>query len=157
MFVEYAETWKLVKPQAWFDSPQLFLPPHTDTTVLPDHDGENYRRQDEPAPSDGETNPGEPAEPEPAPPPPPPQDGTPLTKDGITSSFQVTSKMLKDSNLERLEHITAHVWIAHSRRGDVEVELTSPNGITSVLARQRRFDEENTGFWGWRFMSLKHW
>ena len=43
--------------------------------------------------------------------------------------------MVEDSNLERLEHVTVRVWIDHQRRGDVEVEIKSPNGITSVLAR----------------------
>jgi kexin len=65
--------------------------------------------------------------------------------------------MLMDFNFETLEHVTARVWIDHQRRGDVEVELVSPNGITSVLARQRRFDSANTGFPGWKFMSMKHW
>jgi kexin len=65
--------------------------------------------------------------------------------------------MLDDSNLERLEHVTARVWIDHERRGDVEVELLSPSGQLSVLARQRRFDDATTGFAGWKFMSVKHW
>jgi kexin len=65
--------------------------------------------------------------------------------------------MISSSNMETLEHITVRVWITHTRRGDVEVELKSPKGIISVLARQRRFDEDNSGLWGWKFMSLKHW
>jgi hypothetical protein len=47
-----------------------------------------------------------------------------------------TSTSPRRSYMERLEHITVRVWIEHERRGDVEVELTSPNGIVSVLARQ---------------------
>lgn len=83
--------------------------------------------------------------------------GSFITTEGIKSTFEVTQDMLSDSNLERLEHITARVWIDHQRRGDVEVELLSPNGILSVLARPRRFDEATTGFAGWKFMSVKHW
>nr|XP_018264864.1 kexin [Kwoniella dejecticola CBS 10117]OBR87022.1 kexin [Kwoniella dejecticola CBS 10117] len=110
LFVEAAEQWKLVKPQAWFDSPAIYLPT-TDAPAIK----------------------------------------------GITSTYEITNDMLQDANLERLEHITVRVWIDHQRRGDVEVELVSPNGVTSVLARPRRFDDANTGFAGWKFMSLKHW
>nr|XP_019011937.1 kexin [Kwoniella pini CBS 10737]OCF50718.1 kexin [Kwoniella pini CBS 10737] len=116
LFVEAAEQWKLVKPQAWFDSPAIYLP----TT-------------DGPA-----TTPANPSH-------------------GITSTYEITKDMLKDANLEKLEHITVRVWIDHQRRGDVEAEIVSPNGVTSVLARPRRFDDANTGFAGWKFMSLKHW
>ena len=83
--------------------------------------------------------------------------GTTITADGVQSTFEVTQEIMDDSNLERLEHITVRVWIEHERRGNVEVEITSPNGITSVLARRRRFDEDTNGFPGWKFMSLKHW
>ncbi|OCF31165.1 kexin [Kwoniella heveanensis BCC8398] len=116
LFVEAAEQWKLVKPQAWFDSPAVYLP----------------------------TTEGPPT-------------GSYITEEGVTSTFEVTQDMLTEANLERLEHITVRVWIDHQRRGDVECEITSPNGVTSVLARQRRFDEANSGFPGWKFMSLKHW
>jgi len=39
----------------------------------------------------------------------------------------------------------------------VEVELLSPKGIKSVLAARRRYDQDDKGFPGWRFMTLKHW
>jgi kexin len=83
--------------------------------------------------------------------------GTYITSDGIKSTYEVTQEMLDEANVERLEHVTARVWIDHQRRGDVEVELLSPSGQLSVLARQRRFDEATTGFAGWKFMSVKHW
>jgi kexin len=112
--------------------------------------------QGDPDESEGEAGEGEDnagPEPEPAPKP----QGTIITEDGISSTFTVTREMLDESNLEKLEHVTARVWITHERRGDVEVELKSPNGIVSVLARARRFDEDTTGFDGWKFMSLRHW
>jgi len=64
---------------------------------------------------------------------------------------------LELNNFEVLEHVTVRVWITHDRRGDVEVEVTSPKGITSVLAARRRLDADKNGFPGWRFMSVKHW
>ena len=40
-----------------------------------------------------------------------------------------------------MEHIDIHVWINHPRRGDVIVDLVSPNGIKSLLAETRVDDE----------------
>ena len=145
-FVELARTWPLVKPQAWFDSPAVYLPndeiPRLSrpTTDNPD----TAKRQDE----GGAVEQADPIVTGP---------GTFITSEGIKSTFEVTQEMLDEANVERLEHITARVWIDHQRRGDVEVELMSPSGQLSVLARPRRFDEATTGFAGWKFMSVKHW
>ncbi|KAJ7721565.1 peptidase S8/S53 domain-containing protein [Mycena maculata] len=76
---------------------------------------------------------------------------------GATSVLSVNWDMLQDANFEQLEHIVVRVWIDHSRRGDVEVELTSPGGVKSVLAEKRKSDNANTGYPGWTFMSVKHW
>jgi len=64
---------------------------------------------------------------------------------------------LQQSNLERIEHIDIKVWITHGKRGDVEVELTSPTGVKSILAKKRVHDNDKDGFPGWRFMTVKHW
>jgi kexin len=145
-FVELAKTWPLVKPQAWFDSPAVYLP--TDeiprlsrpTTENPDTIKRQNGGDDEQSNDPIVTG-----------------TGTYITSDGIKSTYEVTQEMLDEANVERLEHVTARVWIDHQRRGDVEVELLSPSGQLSVLARQRRFDEATTGFAGWKFMSVKHW
>jgi kexin len=83
--------------------------------------------------------------------------GTAITQGGVTSKTTITEEMMKEANLERLEHVTVKVWIKHSKRGDVEVELVSPNGVKSILASTRSQDRATTGFPGWRFMSVKHW
>ncbi|KAI0042684.1 hypothetical protein FA95DRAFT_1525115 [Auriscalpium vulgare] len=76
---------------------------------------------------------------------------------GLTHTITVTKEDLEKDNFETLEHITVRVWITHAKRGDVEVEIVSPNGIKSVLAARRRDDRATTGYPGWRFMSVKHW
>lgn len=76
---------------------------------------------------------------------------------GVTNSMAITSQMLQDNNFEKLEHINVKVWISHSRRGDVEVEVVSPNGIKSVLGGKRSQDKATSGYPGWTFMSVKHW
>ncbi|EIN07045.1 hypothetical protein PUNSTDRAFT_70782 [Punctularia strigosozonata HHB-11173 SS5] len=83
--------------------------------------------------------------------------GASIPLGGITSSTTITADMMKSNNLEALEHVTVRVWVAHDRRGDVEVELISPNGVKSVLAATRPRDISDSGFPGWRFMSVKHW
>jgi len=83
--------------------------------------------------------------------------GEPIVPGGVSSSRIITQDMLEEWNFESLEHITVNVWIKHTRRGDVEVELVSPAGVRSVLATPRRLDSAETGFVGWTFMTLKHW
>ncbi|OWZ26316.1 kexin [Cryptococcus neoformans Tu259-1] len=144
LFVEAAEKWELVKPQTWYDSPAVYLPTTSPADVTKRQDGAAHNTSS----SVGET-PNSPPVVEPS--------GSFITEDGVTSTYEVTQSMLYDANFERLEHVTVRVWIDHQRRGDVEVELISPNGVVSVLCRQRRFDDANSGFPGWKFMSLKHW
>ncbi|WVQ78821.1 hypothetical protein IAT38_000912 [Cryptococcus sp. DSM 104549] len=168
-FVEGAEAWKVVKPQAWYDSPAVYLPTTSPADVTRRQPQDADAPADAPADSDaGNANPddtddtddiddSEDGTPTPNPEPVVEPTGSFITESGITSTYEVTQAMLDDANFETLEHITVRVWIDHQRRGDVEVEVKSPNGVTSVLSRQRRYDEADTGFAGWKFMSLKHW
>ena len=80
-----------------------------------------------------------------------------ITEDGVSSEAEVTWQTLENNNFDKLEHVTVNVWIEHSRRGDVEVELISPKGIKSMLAETRKRDGDRRGFMGWRFMTVKHW
>lgn len=83
--------------------------------------------------------------------------GLAIVPDGVTSTITITQENLDQNNFEALEHVTVRVWITHDRRGDVEVEVVSPNGIKSILAARRRDDLNRDGFPAWRFMSVKHW
>ncbi|KAL1944799.1 hypothetical protein VTO73DRAFT_3229 [Trametes versicolor] len=85
------------------------------------------------------------------------QGGQPILPDGVESKLTITREMLDEHNFEKLEHITVKVWITHTRRGDVEVELISPHGIRSILAARRNSDNAKTGYPGWTFMTVKHW
>lgn len=76
---------------------------------------------------------------------------------GLASSFEVTADMLKKANLERLEHVTVTMNVAHTRRGDLSVELKSPSGMASHIATHRRNDGANSGYVDWTFMSVAHW
>jgi kexin len=85
------------------------------------------------------------------------REGLPMTPEGATAEIVVTANDLKTANLEKLEHVTITVQAEHERRGNIEVELVSPRGMKSILARPRRFDEDPNGMPGWVFMSVKHW
>lgn len=76
---------------------------------------------------------------------------------GLASTFEVTEQMLKDANFERVEHITLTMNVKHQRRGDLSVELISPEGMTSHLSTARRDDDDTTGYADWTFMSVAHW
>jgi len=124
-FVTAAQSWKLVKPQAWI---------HTETVVL--NKGKliplGHRKYDY-------------------------EGGIAIGAHGVEQKMKVTKEMMQENNLETLEHIDVRIWVRHTKRGDVMVELISPNGIKSLLAGGRRWDEATTGFPGWRFMTIKHW
>ncbi|WPH02395.1 Hypothetical protein R9X50_00525800 [Acrodontium crateriforme] len=76
---------------------------------------------------------------------------------GLASTFTVTEAMLKKANLERLEHVTVTMNVEHGRRGDLSVELRSPDGVVSHIATHRRNDGTPQGYVDWTFMSVAHW
>ncbi|KAI9794166.1 MAG: pheromone processing endoprotease [Peltula sp. TS41687] len=76
---------------------------------------------------------------------------------GLASTVEITQEQLKDANLERLEHVTVTMNVAHERRGDVSVELQSPNGIISHISTSRRNDKSKEGYVDWTFMTVVHW
>ncbi|KAG8667722.1 pheromone processing endoprotease [Fusarium poae] len=81
----------------------------------------------------------------------------PEGRDGLTVTLDVTEDMLKDSNLARVEHVTVTMNVEHSRRGDLSVDLISPDNVVSHLAVARRSDAKEAGYVDWTFMSVAHW
>jgi len=65
---------------------------------------------------------------------------------GLPSTFVVTEAALKGVKFGVLEHVTVTVNIQHAFRGDVEVELRSPDNIISQLAAHRPYDNTTEGF-----------
>ncbi|OAA71569.1 pheromone processing endoprotease KexB [Cordyceps fumosorosea ARSEF 2679] len=81
----------------------------------------------------------------------------PQGNEGVTSTFEVTQDMLTEANLERLEHVTVTMNVDHTRRGDLSVDLVSPEGFVSHIATTRRMDSHGSGYVDWTFMSVAHW
>jgi len=61
------------------------------------------------------------------------------------------------SRVVYLEHVQAVVTLAASRRGEVEVFLTSPQGTRSTLLARRIRDASTEGFNAWAFMTTHCW
>ena len=56
-----------------------------------------------------------------------------------------------------MEHVQAVVTLSASRRGEVEVFLTSPQGTRSTLLARRLRDTSTEGFNSWAFMTTHSW
>lgn len=55
-----------------------------------------------------------------------------------------------------VEHVEVDFTATHTYRGDLQVTLTSPAGVVSMLAPVRGGDS-NDNFSAWRFGSVRHW
>ncbi|QSZ29360.1 hypothetical protein DSL72_003874 [Monilinia vaccinii-corymbosi] len=81
----------------------------------------------------------------------------PQGEGGISVSFEVTKQMLQEANLERLEHVQVTMNVKHGNRGDLSVDLVSPDKLVSHLSAPRRYDSSQEGYDDWTFMSVVHW
>ncbi|KAH8813113.1 peptidase S8/S53 domain-containing protein [Xylogone sp. PMI_703] len=81
----------------------------------------------------------------------------PQGQNGIAVSFLIYEEDLKAANLARVEHVTVTMNVAHGKRGDLSVDLVSPDKVTSHLSATRRFDMSTEGYNDWTFMSVVHW
>jgi len=76
---------------------------------------------------------------------------------GVAVTYTVMEEMLKEANLERLEHVTVTMNVKHTRRGDISVDLISPSKVVSHLSVTRSPDNVEAGYVDWTFMSVVHW
>ncbi len=56
-----------------------------------------------------------------------------------------------------LEHIQLYINIEYSKRGDLHINLTSPNGTNTMLLSEREQDWSTNGFVNWPLMSVHTW
>ncbi|XP_019699116.2 furin-like protease 1, isoforms 1/1-X/2 isoform X2 [Harpegnathos saltator] len=61
------------------------------------------------------------------------------------------------SGVNFLEHVQAKVSLMATRRGDLQIQLTSPQGTKSTLLAKRPHDVSKAGFSQWPFMSVHTW
>ncbi|XP_040846144.1 proprotein convertase subtilisin/kexin type 4 [Ochotona curzoniae] len=71
---------------------------------------------------------------------------------------QIVSACVGHHNFIRsLEHVQVQLWLSYSRRGDLEISLTSPLGTRSTLVAIRPLDVSDQGYKNWIFMSTHFW
>ncbi|CAO2641447.1 Proprotein convertase subtilisin/kexin type 4 [Lemmus lemmus] len=59
--------------------------------------------------------------------------------------------------IRSLEHVQVQLSLSYSRRGDLEISLTSPMGTRSTLVAIRPLDISGQGYKNWIFMSTHYW
>lgn len=59
--------------------------------------------------------------------------------------------------IKYLEHIQLYISLDYSKRGDLHINLTSPNGTNTMLLSERDQDWSNKGFVNWPLMSVHTW
>ena len=63
----------------------------------------------------------------------------------------------EENKIRYLEHVQLFVTIDYSRRGDLHINVTSPNGTETMLLSEREGDYSADGFTNWPFMSVHTW
>lgn len=74
--------------------------------------------------------------------------------------WKITTTACKGTETEvnYLEHVQAVISVNSTRRGDVELFLTSPMGTTSmILSKRANDDDHRDGFTKWPFMTTHNW
>ena len=56
-----------------------------------------------------------------------------------------------------LEHVQSIITLTSSRRGEIQIFLTSPAGTKSTLLQRRVRDTSTEGFTEWSFMTTHNW
>ncbi|KAM8927687.1 proprotein convertase subtilisin/kexin type 7 [Pelodytes ibericus] len=81
----------------------------------------------------------------------------PLLPNILELSWNVTSADLQLSGMNTLEHVAVTVTISHQRRGNLEIRLFCPSGISSLIGARRSIDTDPTGYTEWTFSTVRCW
>ncbi|XP_020782486.1 proprotein convertase subtilisin/kexin type 7 [Boleophthalmus pectinirostris] len=75
----------------------------------------------------------------------------------LIRTWNVTAADLNDSGMQTLEHVAVTVTITHPCRGNVEIILVCPSGMTSVIGARRAIDKDTGGYQDWTFSTVRCW
>ncbi|XP_053308262.1 proprotein convertase subtilisin/kexin type 7 [Spea bombifrons] len=81
----------------------------------------------------------------------------PLLPSRLELSWNITSADLELSGMKTLEHVSVTVTITHPRRGDLEIRLFCPSGMSSLVGAKRSLDTDPSGYADWTFSSVRCW
>ena len=79
---------------------------------------------------------------------------------GDAIEFDIKSTGCKNdenNHVRFLEHVQLYSTIDYTRRGDLHINVTSPQGTNTVLLSERAGDHSSDGFKNWAFMSVHSW
>ncbi|KAM9299047.1 proprotein convertase subtilisin/kexin type 7 [Gastrophryne carolinensis] len=71
--------------------------------------------------------------------------------------WNVTATDLQLSGMKTLEHVAVTVSITHPRRGNLQIQLFCPSGISSLIGATRKIDNDPSGFSEWTFSTVRCW
>ncbi|XP_072249042.1 proprotein convertase subtilisin/kexin type 7 [Leuresthes tenuis] len=75
----------------------------------------------------------------------------------LVRTWNVSAADLMQSGMETLEHVAVTVTITHPCRGNVEIVLVCPSGMTSVIGARRAIDRDAAGYQDWTFSTVRCW
>ncbi|XP_032362407.1 proprotein convertase subtilisin/kexin type 7 [Etheostoma spectabile] len=71
--------------------------------------------------------------------------------------WKVSAAELRQSGMETLEHVAVTITLTHPCRGNVEIVLVCPSGMTSVIGARRAIDRDSAGYQDWTFSTVRCW
>uniref|UniRef100_A0AAV2J468 P/Homo B domain-containing protein n=1 Tax=Knipowitschia caucasica TaxID=637954 RepID=A0AAV2J468_KNICA len=71
--------------------------------------------------------------------------------------WNVSADDLKHSGMQTLEHVSVTVTITHPCRGNLEIVLTCPSGMSSLIGARRAIDRDTGGYQDWTFSTVRCW
>ncbi|KAM9318411.1 proprotein convertase subtilisin/kexin type 7 isoform 2-T3 [Pholidichthys leucotaenia] len=77
--------------------------------------------------------------------------------DELVRTWEVSAADLRQSGMETLEHVAVTVTMTHPCRGNVEIVLMCPSGMTSVIGARRAIDRDAGGYQDWTFSTVRCW
>ncbi|KAG8434517.1 hypothetical protein GDO86_012772 [Hymenochirus boettgeri] len=81
----------------------------------------------------------------------------PLLPRKLEVLWNVSSSDLSLSGMRTLEHVAVTVTITHPRRGNLEILLYCPSGISSTIGATRNIDTDPNGYSDWTFSTVRCW
>ncbi|XP_041726968.2 proprotein convertase subtilisin/kexin type 7-like [Coregonus clupeaformis] len=81
----------------------------------------------------------------------------PAYPEQLNLTWNVTAADLRQSGMQTLEHVSVTLTLAHSRRGNVEIVLLCPSGMSSLIGARRALDTDTSGYSDWTFSTVRCW
>ncbi|XP_044209297.1 proprotein convertase subtilisin/kexin type 7 [Thunnus albacares] len=75
----------------------------------------------------------------------------------LVRTWTVSAADLRESGMQTLEHVAVTVTITHPCRGNMEIVLICPSGMSSVIGARRAVDRDPSGYQDWTFSTVRCW